>query len=302
MIDSKEFDLDEIREGLEMFDVENKGIINPLELKQTMEEMNLKEKNPFMYEMISSLCNKKEIKKNGGITFDEFINYFKEKLSDNKSKKGIKNIFNVFSDVDNKIQMPTFYQVGKEIGDEDNYMEIKNLVEISKTGSRELNFEEFYKIMKKKDSIDDNKKKYFYQNFTYENENLENNININDNFSKIYNTNSDRINQNNRYGNLEESTGSTEFKRYHRKYRGKKGNNEEYNIKSSNINENFGNLYNINSERINQNNRYSNLEESTGSTEFKRYHRKYRGKKANKEEYNTKSDDINERPVYIQFK
>ena len=63
MIDSKEFDLDEIREGLEMFDVENKGIINPLELKQTMEEMNLKEKNPFMYEMISSLCNKKEIKK-----------------------------------------------------------------------------------------------------------------------------------------------------------------------------------------------------------------------------------------------
>ena len=237
MIDSKEFDLDEIREGLEMFDVENKGIINPLELKQTMEEMNLKEKNPFMYEMISSLCNKKEIKKNGGITFDEFINYFKEKLSDNKSKKGIKNIFNVFSDVDNKIQMPTFYQVGKEIGDEDNYMEIKNLVEISKTGSRELNFEEFYKIMKKKDNIDDNKKKYFYQNFTYENENLENNININDNFSKIYNTNSDRINQNNRYGNLEESTGSTEFKRYHRKYRGKKGNNEEYKIKSDNINE-----------------------------------------------------------------
>ena len=63
MIDSKEFDLDEIREGLEMFDVENKGIINPLELKQTMEEMNLKEKNPFMYEMISSYAIKKKLKK-----------------------------------------------------------------------------------------------------------------------------------------------------------------------------------------------------------------------------------------------
>ena len=246
MTDSKEFDLDLIREGLEMFDVENKGLINPLELKQTLEEMNLKDKNPFMYEFISSLCTKKDIKKKGGLTFDEFINFFTEKLSDNESKKGIKNIFNIFSDVDNKIQMPSFYQIGKEIGDEDNYMEIKNLVEISKTGGRELNFDEFYNIMKKEDKINDNKKKYFYQNYTYEKQNL-----------------------------------------------------KEKNI---NINENFGNLYNINSERINQNNRYSNLEESMGSTEFKRYHRKYRGKKVNKEEYNTKSDDINERPVYIQFK
>ena len=30
----------------------------------------------------------------------------------------------------NKIQMPSFYHKGKEIGNEDNYMEIKNLVEI----------------------------------------------------------------------------------------------------------------------------------------------------------------------------
>lgn len=246
MIDSKEFDLDLIREGLEMFDIENKGLIDPIELKQTLEEMNLKDKNPFMYEFISSLCLRKDIKKKGGITFDEFINLFQEKLSDKETKKGIKNIFDVFSDVDNKIQMPSFYQIGKEIGDEDNYLEIKNLVEISKTGMRELDFDEFYSIMKNKEKINDNKKKYFYQNYTYERQNLETKNFFKENFSNIYNINSERTNQNNRYSNLEESTGSTEFKRYHRKYRGKKGNNEEHN--------------------------------------------------------NTKSDDINERPVYIQFK
>ena len=49
MLNSKEYDLDLIKEGFEMFDVENKGIIDPLELKQTLEEMNLKEKNLFMY-------------------------------------------------------------------------------------------------------------------------------------------------------------------------------------------------------------------------------------------------------------
>ena len=236
MIDSKEFDLDLIREGLEMFDIENKGLINPIEVKQTLEEMNLKDKNPFMYEFISSFCMRKDIKKNGGITFDEFVNLFQEKLSDKETKKGIKNIFNVFSDVDNKIPMPSFYQMGKELGDEDNYMEIKNLVEISKTGGRELNFDEFYNIMKKKDKTNDNKKKYFYQNYTYERQDLERK-NLSDNFSSVYNINSERINQNNRYSNLEESTGSNEFKRYHRKYRGKKGNNEENKIKSDDINE-----------------------------------------------------------------
>ena len=46
-----EDDIDEIRKGFEMFDVENKGQIDPIELKETMEEMNLKDKNPFIYEL-----------------------------------------------------------------------------------------------------------------------------------------------------------------------------------------------------------------------------------------------------------
>ena len=33
-----------------MFDLENKSQIDPKELKETMEEMNLKDKNPFIYE------------------------------------------------------------------------------------------------------------------------------------------------------------------------------------------------------------------------------------------------------------
>jgi len=48
MINLIEFDFEEIRKGLEMSEVENKGIINPLELNQTMKEMNLK-KNKKIY-------------------------------------------------------------------------------------------------------------------------------------------------------------------------------------------------------------------------------------------------------------
>lgn len=213
MLNSKEPDLDLIKEGFEMFDVENKGKIAPLELKETLEEMNLKEKNMFFYEFISFLCTNKEIKFKGGITLDEFINYFIEYTSTPETKKGIKDIFKIFSDIDDKIPMPSFYQISKEIGDEDNYNEIKHLIEMSKTGGKELNFDEFYDIM---NNINKNKRKYYYQNYTYQGHNK------------------NKMGQNNRYNNIEEKEikSSNEFKRYHRKYRGQKSN--EFN-KSDNL-------------------------------------------------------------------
>ena len=143
-------EINEIRKGFEMFDVENKGQIDPFELKETIEEMNLKYKNPFIYELITSLCLGKDIKSKGGLTSDEFISILQEKISDVESKQGIKTIYEVFSDSDNKVPMPTFYQVAKEVGDEEGGAEIRNLVELSKTGGKEIDFNEFYDIMKEK--------------------------------------------------------------------------------------------------------------------------------------------------------
>ena len=143
-------EINEIRKGFEMFDVENKGQIDPFELKETIEDMNLKYKNPFIYELITSLCLGKDIKSKGGLTSDEFISILQEKISDVESKQGIKTIYEVFSDSDNKVPMPTFYQVAKEVGDEEGGAEIRNLVELSKTGGKEIDFNEFYDIMKEK--------------------------------------------------------------------------------------------------------------------------------------------------------
>ena len=143
-------EINEIRKGFEMFDVENKGQIDPFELKETIEDMNLKYKNPFIYELITSLCLGKDIKSKGGLTSDEFISILQEKISDVESKQGIKTIYEIFSDSDNKVPMPTFYQVAKEVGDEEGGAEIRNLVELSKTGGKEIDFNEFYDIMKEK--------------------------------------------------------------------------------------------------------------------------------------------------------
>ena len=148
-----EKEINEIKKGFEMFDAENKGQIDPFELKETMEEMNLKDKNPFIYELILSLCLRKDIKSRGGLTPDEFISLLQEKISDIESKQGIKTIYEVFSNSDDKAPMTVFYQVAKEVGDEEGGAEIRNLVELSKTGGKEIDFNEFYDIMKEKRSM-----------------------------------------------------------------------------------------------------------------------------------------------------
>ena len=45
----------ELEEGFDMFDYKNFGIVNPNELKEIMEAMNLQEKNPFLYNIIDNL-------------------------------------------------------------------------------------------------------------------------------------------------------------------------------------------------------------------------------------------------------
>ena len=59
-------DLEEIRKGFEMFDVNSTGIIDPLELLEIMDSMNMKEKSPFIYEIIESLSSEKEFRKKDG--------------------------------------------------------------------------------------------------------------------------------------------------------------------------------------------------------------------------------------------
>ena len=169
---NKEEDLKEIKEGFEMFDVENKGQIDPLELKETMEEMNLKEKNPFIYDIISSFCSDKNIRSKGGLSSEDFISYLQNEMSDAKGKKGIKTIFNVFSDLDNKIPMTTFYQTAREVGDEEGGAEIRDLVEKSKTGGKEIDFDEFYDIMSNqvpKEKNNSKKEKDMEYEYSYKN-------------------------------------------------------------------------------------------------------------------------------------
>ena len=128
-----------------MFDIDNTGKISPFELKETMDAMNMKDKNPVIYSLISSLCTD-EYKE--GITSDDFISYITEKMSEDTSEEGIRRIFDIFTEPNSEtISLSNFVQAAKELREDVTEKELKDLLEKAKASGNELTFEEFYNIM-----------------------------------------------------------------------------------------------------------------------------------------------------------
>ena len=153
-----------ILEGLEFFESsENPDLINPNEIKILMDKLELKDKMSFIYDLISELCSNKEIRRNGGLSKDDFISFLEKKFSDPESKEGIHTIYNVFTDSkDDSLPMTNFCRTAREIGDMEKDEELKELLKGAEMTGKELTFEEFNDIMKKdeKDKAKKEEKKY----------------------------------------------------------------------------------------------------------------------------------------------
>ena len=148
---NEENELEEIRKGFEMFDVNGTGRIIPLEVKEAMDSMNMKEKNPFIYEVIESLCSEKEYLNNEGISIEDLVNYVYDKVNDNETNLGLRQLFDALKDPESEtIPMHTFIKLAKDYGDEEGMSEeeLRYLLEKTQLGGDELTFDEFYTIMK----------------------------------------------------------------------------------------------------------------------------------------------------------
>ena len=146
---TEEDDLEEIRKGFEKFDVNGTGIIDPAELLEAMDSMNIKEKNPYIYEIIESLNAEKDIKKKGGVNLEELVSYVYNKVNDTETNIGIRQIYEVINDRDtDTISMTTFYDLARKYGDQLTEDEIRMLLEKTQMGGTNLDFDEFYTIMK----------------------------------------------------------------------------------------------------------------------------------------------------------
>ena len=90
--------------------------------------------------------------RNGGITFDDFVDAINDKLGDKESKEGIRRIFDLFIDDPNAdtITLSSLKKISKELGENMSDEELKDMLERASKNGVELTFEEFYDIMTKK--------------------------------------------------------------------------------------------------------------------------------------------------------
>ena len=115
-----------------------------------MDKLELKDKMPFIYDLISELCINKS---NAPLTKSDFIAFIENKLNDTETKEGIHTIYNVFADSNgDTLPMTNFCKTAKEIGDMEKDEELKNLLKEAEMTGKELNFDEFHEIMTKEQS------------------------------------------------------------------------------------------------------------------------------------------------------
>ena len=106
---------EEIKNNFESFDPNNKGIIETQKLNDFINSINSKKKNPFIYNSIKSLTALKKQENEEGISSEEYISFIDNKLNDDKSNEGLKNIFNVFCDGNTgNISWNTFPLIARE--------------------------------------------------------------------------------------------------------------------------------------------------------------------------------------------
>ena len=144
-------EIKELRQAFELFDSTGEGKLNPKELISSMKSLHFDTKNPTIFSLIADL-DTIEAKKNGGITFDEYVISINSKLHDKESKEGIRRIFDLFIDNPNNdtITMSALKKVALELGENMTDDDLKDMLERTSTSGNEITFDEFYDIMTKK--------------------------------------------------------------------------------------------------------------------------------------------------------
>ena len=227
---------EEIKKGFKSYSEDDNEIIETKQLNDINKIMNLNQKNPFLYNSIKNLVNKKSEENDEYITSKEYINNIDEQLNDINSKEGIEHIFNVFCDEKKEgFSWTKLVLTAKELGDDENAKKLLKLIEQAKLLNKEINFEEFNDIINEdNDNEIKNNIKSLNESDEYEKNEKYKKIKIKEQKKdeeeeeemKTLSSKNEEINQ-----NENEKT----KKRYHRRYRDTK-NNYENNNNTNNVN------------------------------------------------------------------
>ena len=219
----------EIQNAFNSYEPDNNGFININQLNDYTKINNIKKKHPFIYDSIKSITSQKNEEKNDMISSEEYLDFFDEQLNDINSKEGLKNIFNVLADGDDKkLSWNKLPIIAKELGDNNMANNLLNLIEQGKLFNKDINFDEFCGIINDDSDDDKNIKSFNESDESEEKETIKNKNKKNKSQNKEESEDMGTITSKNEdtKNSMDNNDGEKSNKRYHRRYRDTKNKNE----------------------------------------------------------------------------
>ena len=219
----------EIQNAFNSYEPDNNGFININQLNDYTKINNIKKKHPFIYDSIKSITSQKNEEKNDMISSEEYLDFFDEQLNDINSKEGLKNIFNVLADGDDKkLSWNKLPIIAKELGDNNMANNLLNLIEQGKLFNKDIYFDEFCDIINGDSDDDKNIKSFNESDESEEKETIKNKNKKNKSQNKEESEDMGTITSKNEdtKNSMDNNDGEKSNKRYHRRYRDTKNKNE----------------------------------------------------------------------------
>ena len=217
----------EIQNAFNSYEPDNNGFININQLNDYTKINNIKKKHPFIYDSIKSITSQKNEEKNDMISSEEYLDFFDEQLNDINSKEGLKNIFNVLADGDDKkLSWNKLPIIAKELGDNNIANNLLNLIEQGKLFNKDINFDEFCDIINDDSDDDKNIKSFNESDESEEKETIKNKKNKSQNKEESEDMGTITSKNEDTKNSMDNNDGEKSNKRYHRRYRDTKNKNE----------------------------------------------------------------------------
>ena len=146
-----ESDYQGLKETFDLFDEDQGGTIDPVEVEKILEELGLKGRSEIVFEMINGL---REV--NRPIKFDEFLDIVCSKVGDTKSRDGLTRVFQIWDKPGNGFaDFDSFKRIARKLGETLNDEELTEMMHnayiMNNTETHDnFSFEEFYTIVTKK--------------------------------------------------------------------------------------------------------------------------------------------------------
>jgi Ca2+-binding EF-hand superfamily protein len=142
--------LDELREAFTLFDTGAKGCLDAREFRSATRALGFDIKKEQIVKMMDDVGKDRT----ETLTFEEFAAAMAERMQTKGTREEIARIFMLFDDEhQGKISFRNLKRVAMEIGENISDEDLRDMIaEADRDGDGALNFEEFYRVMKRRNA------------------------------------------------------------------------------------------------------------------------------------------------------